>query len=51
MVKKIVVVALVMWGLVFVYKNFIAEILEGFFSENKGKVDLYQTSYDENADR
>jgi hypothetical protein len=50
MIRKLVIIALVVWIGFIVYKKFIAPIVEDFFKGNKDKVDFYQISYDQHKD-
>ncbi|MCF7874945.1 MAG: hypothetical protein K9L87_03380 [Candidatus Omnitrophica bacterium] len=44
MLKKIVITALIVWGVTVFYQNFLKSILVPFFNKNKGQVDLFQKS-------
>ncbi len=44
MIKKIVIVGLIIWGVVFFYQKFLQPTLGSFFGKNKGNVDLFQKS-------
>jgi len=50
MIKKVVIIALVIWLGFIIYKKFIAPIAVDFFKGNKDKIDFYQISYDQNKD-
>jgi len=42
MIKKIVLIAFILWGLFIFYKKFMAPTMEPFFKKNKGNIDLLQ---------
>ncbi|MCX5705481.1 MAG: hypothetical protein NTZ92_05455 [Candidatus Omnitrophica bacterium] len=42
MIKKIVLIAFILWGLFIFYKKFMASSMDPFFNKNKGNVDLLQ---------
>jgi uncharacterized protein YpmB len=44
MLKKILIIALIIWGVTVFYQNFLKSILAPFFNQNKGQVDLFQKS-------
>lgn len=41
MIKKIIIVALIAAGAYFFYKYFMADTLEPFFKQKRGKVDFF----------
>ena len=47
MIKKIIIGALIVLGIVIFYKKFIADILEPFFGKHASNVDLYQLNFKE----
>jgi hypothetical protein len=40
MIKKLIIAALIIWGLVVFYRKFMQPVLEPFFGRYKGGVDL-----------
>jgi hypothetical protein len=42
MIKKIVIIAFILWGLFIFYKKLMAPAIEPFFKKNMGNVDLWQ---------
>ena len=44
MIKKLIILGLLIWALVFFYNKFMADTMGGFFKGNKDNVDFFKTS-------
>ncbi len=42
MIKKIVILTLLVWGLVVFYQNFLASTFEPFFQKHTDEIDFFQ---------
>jgi hypothetical protein len=47
MFKKIIIAALLIWGLILFYQKFMAPTLDPFFEKYRGKVDFFGVSLPE----